>query len=51
VPQGEQAEEIITGVSTKEKDNKTRPDKSTRRAQSSSQPRRRDTLATKVKSP
>ena len=52
VLQGEQAEKIITRVKAEEKDNKLRPDKSTRRApESLSQPRRRDTLATEVKSP
>jgi len=52
VLQGEQAEEIIAGVRAEEKDNKLRPDKSTRRApESSSQLRRRDTLRTEVKSP
>ena len=50
--QGEQTEEIITRVRAEEKDSKPRPDKSMRRApESSSQPRRRDTLATEVKSP
>ena len=39
-------------VKAEEKDSKSRPDKSTRRVtESSSQLRRRDTLATKVKSP
>ena len=52
VLQGEQAEEIVARVRAEEKDSKLRPDKLMRRVpESSSQPRRRDTLATKVKSP
>ena len=50
--QGEQAEEIVARVRAEEKDSISRPDKSMRRApKSSSQPRRRDTLAMEVKSP
>ena len=52
VLQGEQAREIFARIRAEEKDSKTRPDKSMRHApELSSQPRRRDTLATKVKSP
>jgi len=52
VVQGEQAKEIFARIRAEEKDCKTRPDKSMRHApESSSQPRRRDTLATEVKSP
>jgi len=52
VLQGEQAKEIITRVKAEEKDSKPRPDKSMRRApESSSRPKRRDILETKVKSP
>jgi len=52
VLQGEQAEEIVSRVRAKEKNSKLRPDKSMRRApKSSSQTRRKDTLATEVKSP
>ena len=48
----EQAKETVSRVRAEEKDSRPRPDKSIRRApESSSQPRRRDTLATKVKSP
>ena len=50
--QGKQAEEIIARVRAEEKDSKPKKDKSIRRApESSSQLRRRDTLATEVKSP
>ena len=52
VLQEEQAEKIVARVTAKEKDNKPRHDKRTRRApESSSQPRRRDIVATEVKSP
>jgi len=52
VLQGEQAEEIVARIRAEEKNSKPRPDKLMRRApESSSQPRRRDTLAMKVKSP
>jgi len=52
VLQGEQIEEIIARVRAEEKDSKLRPDKSMQRAPEwPSQPRRRDTLATEVKSP
>jgi len=45
-------EEIVARVRTEEKDIKSRPDKPMRHApESSSQPRRRDTLVTKLKSP
>ena len=49
--QGKQAEEIVARVKAEEKNSKPRPDKSMRRAPESSQPKRRDTLTTKVKSP
>ena len=50
--QGEQGEEIIARVRAEEKDSKPRPDKSMQRApESSSQPKRRDIMATEVKSP
>ena len=46
VLQGEQAKEIIAKVKAEEKSNKPRPDKPMRcTLESSSQPRRRDTLA------
>jgi len=52
VLQGKQAEEIVARVRAEEKDSKARPDKPTQRTpESSSQPKRRDTLATEVKSP
>jgi len=52
VLQDEQAEEIIAKVRAEEKDSKLRPGKPTRRGpESSSQPRRRDTLAMGVKLP
>ena len=52
VLQSEQEEEIIARVLAEEKDSKLRPDKSMWRApESSSQPRKRDTLAKEVKSP
>jgi len=51
VLQGEHVKKIITRVRTEEKDSKPRSDKSTRRTpKSSSQPKRRDPLATEVKS-
>jgi len=52
VLQGEQAEKIVVRVRAEEKDSKSRSDKLMRRApESSSQLRRRDTLAMEVKSP
>jgi len=52
VLQGEHAEEIIARVRAEEKDSKQRFNKSMRRIlESCSHPRRRDTLATEVKSP
>jgi len=52
VLQGEQAEEFIVRVKAEEKDGKPRADKPIRCApESSSQPRKRDTLTTEVKSP
>jgi len=52
VLQEEKAKEIIARVKAKEKMSKPRPEKSTRRIpKSSSQLRRKDTLATKTKSP
>jgi len=49
---GEQPKEIVAMVRAKEKDSKLRPDKLMRHApESSSQLRRRDTLATEVKLP
>ena len=52
VLQGEQAEEIIARVRAEGKGSKPRPDKPMRQAsESSSQPKRRDTLAMEVKSP
>jgi len=52
VLQGEQAKDIIARVRVEDKDSKSRPDKPMQRTlESSSQPRRRKTLATKVKSP
>jgi len=49
--QGEQIEEIVARIKAEEKDSKARPDKSMQRVpESSSQPRRRDTLATEAKS-
>jgi len=52
VLQGKQAKEIVASVKAEGKDSKPRPDKPMRYApESSSQPRRRDTLAMKVKSP
>jgi len=52
VLQGEQAKEIISRVKAKEKNSKPRPDKPMRRApELSSLPRRRNTLATEIKSP
>ena len=48
----EQAEEIVARVRAEEKNSKPRPDKPMQRApESSSQPRRRDTLIIEVKSP
>jgi len=50
--QGKHVKEIVTRVRVEEKDNKLKPDKPMRRAlESPSQPKRRDTLATEVKSP
>jgi len=52
VLQGEQAEEIVSQVRAEEKNNKSILDKPMQRApESSSQPKRKDTLATEVKSP